>query len=239
MKVQLGMALAAVMALACSSGNRSTRTAANDTGTTQSGSISGTQGTAAGANGTQGTATTDAAGTTNQPSSGTVATVPSDTNSQGTTPPSSGTSGTVSSSGSSAPSTSDSTAGSSGSTVGSSGSTYGSAGSTAAGGTVSGSSSDKSSLKTVTGAVAKVDENSITLDQSAGGVTLTVDSQTQIMRRGHPVSSGITSIREGEQVRASFDPASNRADKIEVMGKAKMKHHKSAADAPPVNPAGK
>jgi hypothetical protein len=77
--------------------------------------------------------------------------------------------------------------------------------------------------------------------QSAGGVTLTVDSQTQIMRRGHPVSSGVTSIREGEQVRASFDPASNRADKdkIEVMGKAKMKHHKSAADAPPVNPDGK
>jgi hypothetical protein len=75
--------------------------------------------------------------------------------------------------------------------------------------------------------------------QSAGGVTLTVDSKTQIMRRGHPVSSGVTSIREGEQVRASFDPASNRADKIEVMGKAKMKHHKSAADAPPVNPDGK
>jgi hypothetical protein len=146
----------------------------------------------------------------------------------------------VSSSGSSsAPSTSDSTAGNSSSTVSGSGSTYGSAGSTTADGTVSGSTSDNSSLKTVTGAVAKVDENSITLDQSAGGVTLTVDSQTQIMRRGHPVSSGITSIREGEQVRASFDPASNRADKIEVMGKAKMKHHKSAADAPPVNPDGK
>jgi hypothetical protein len=232
MKVQLGMALAAALVFACSSGSKSTRTAANDTGTTQAGSISGTQGTAAGANGTQGTATTDSTGTTNQPNSGTVATAPSDNSqgsmsgsasAQGTTPPtsgSSGTPGTVSSSGSS-------------------GSTYGSAGTTAAGGSVSGSSSDNSNLKTVTGSVAKVDENSITLDQSAGGMTLTVDSQTQIVRRGQPVSSGVTSIREGEQVRASFDPASNRADKIEVMGKEKLKHHKSAVDAPPANPDGK
>jgi hypothetical protein len=77
----------------------------------------------------------------------------------------------------------------------------------------------------VTGAVEKVDQNSITLDQSAGGVTLTVDSQTQVMRRGQPVAAGISAIHEGTQVRASFDPASNRADKIEVMGKAKKGHH--------------
>src|SRR5207253_3967702 len=96
----------------------------------------------------------------------------------------------------------------------------------AIGGAVSvGTSSDTSNLRTVTGSVAKVDENSITLDQAAGGVTLTVDSQTQVIRRGKP-AAGISSIREGEQVRASFDPASNRAEKIEVMGKAKMKHHK-------------
>ena len=41
------------------------------------------------------------------------------------------------------------------------------------------------------------------------------------MRRGQPVAAGISAIHEGTQVRASFDPASNRADKIEVMGKAK------------------
>jgi hypothetical protein len=81
-------------------------------------------------------------------------------------------------------------------------------------------------MRTVTGAVAKVDSGSITLDQSAGGVTLTVDSNTQIMRRGQPVSQGISAIHEGTKVRASFDPASNRADKIEVMGG--KKHHKQA-----------
>ena len=72
----------------------------------------------------------------------------------------------------------------------------------------------------MTGSVQKVDQNSITLDQ---GVTLTVDSQTQVLRRGQPVAAGISAIHEGTQVRASFDPASNRAEKIEVMGKAKAK----------------
>ena len=67
-------------------------------------------------------------------------------------------------------------------------------------------------------------------------MTLTVDSQTQVIRRGKP-AAGISSIREGEQVRASFDPASNRAEKIEVMGKAKMgKHHKG--DTGMNNPSG-
>jgi hypothetical protein len=91
-------------------------------------------------------------------------------------------------------------------------------------GSASSGSSDNANLKTVTGSVAKVDQNSITLDQSAGGVTLTVDSQTQVLRRGQPVAAGISAIREGTQVRASFDPASNRAEKIEVMGTSR--HHK-------------
>ena len=90
-------------------------------------------------------------------------------------------------------------------------------------------STDSASLRTVTGAVAKVDQNSITLDQAAGGVTLTIDSQTQVLRRGQPVAAGIASIHEGQQVRASFDPASNRADKIEVMGKGMAKHRHSSA----------
>jgi hypothetical protein len=90
-------------------------------------------------------------------------------------------------------------------------------------------------LKTVTGAVAKVDENSITLDQTAGGMTLMVDANTQFVRRGQPIAAGISAIHEGEQVRASFDPASNRADKIEVMGR--MKHHKAAPDTNATPPA--
>jgi hypothetical protein len=117
-------------------------------------------------------------------------------------------------------------------------STYGS-NAPSSSGSVSGSS-DNASLRTVTGAVAKVDQNSITLDQSAGGVTLTVDSQTQVIRRGQPIAAGISAIHEGQQVRASFDPASNRADKIEVMGKP-MKHRKGtdkSGDNTNANPSG-
>ncbi len=77
---------------------------------------------------------------------------------------------------------------------------------------------DQSNLRTVTGHVQKVDQNSITLDK---GVTLTVDSQTQVLRHGQPVAAGISAIHEGAQVRASFDPASNRADKIEMMSSSK------------------
>jgi hypothetical protein len=87
----------------------------------------------------------------------------------------------------------------------------------------SGSSSDQANLRTVTGSVQRVDQNSITLDK---GVTLTVDSQTQVLKGGQPVAAGISAIKEGTQVRASFDPASNRADKIEVMG-SKSKKAKS------------
>src|SRR5256886_13729119 len=87
------------------------------------------------------------------------------------------------------------------------------------------SSGDQGNLRTVTGSISKVDQNSIALEQ---GVTLTVDSQTQVLRRGQPVAAGISAIREGTQVRASFDPASNRADKIEVMGRAR-RHSKGAS----------
>jgi len=86
---------------------------------------------------------------------------------------------------------------------------------------------DDGSLRTVTGSVAKIDGSSITLDQSAGGVTLTIDSSTQIMHRGKAVTAGISAIHEGQQIRAKFDPASNRADKIEVM--SMKKHHKDSA----------
>jgi hypothetical protein len=93
---------------------------------------------------------------------------------------------------------------------------------------------DDASMKTVTGNVAKIDNGSITLDQAAGGVTLTVDSSTQITRKGKAVSQGISAIHEGAQVRASFDPASNRADKIDLTGmKKKMHHDKDATTAAP------
>jgi hypothetical protein len=243
MKILKTLALAAALAIGCSSGSKSTRTttAGNETGVTQSGSISGTQGTAAGANGAQGTATASA-GTTNTPNSGTVSgQAQVDTNTQGAMSPQQPQSGSTiggvsgqANTGTSAGSVSGSNppSGSSGTYTQSdrsqsdrsSGSMGGSATGTVAG------STDLSNLKTVTGSVAKVDENSITLDQAAGGVTLTVDSQTQVIRKGKP-SAGISSIREGEQVRASFDPASNRAEKIEVMGKAKLnKQHKTMGD---------
>lgn len=77
----------------------------------------------------------------------------------------------------------------------------------------------QASLRSVTGSVSKIDaqSQSITLDQAAGNLTLTVDSTTRVWRNGRPLL-GIQSIREGQKVRASFDPASNRASKIEVMG---------------------
>jgi hypothetical protein len=114
------------------------------------------------------------------------------------------------------------TAGQAGSTG--SGSTSGQTGSGSMGqpGTSgSGSASgDTGNLRQVTGQVAKVDQtaNSITLDQASGGLTLTVDQNTKVQRNGKAIM-GLTGIREGEQVRASFDPASNRADSIEVMSR--------------------
>jgi hypothetical protein len=157
----------------------------------------------------------------------------------GQNPGSSSSGSTIGSAGTSG-STSGTTAGSSGSTYGqtSTGSTSGSSGSAMPGSATSGAaagSSDNASLRTVTGAVAKIDQNSITLDQAAGGVTLTVDSQTQVLRRGQPVAAGISAIHEGQQIRASFDPASNRADKIEVMGKGTAKHKHTMPGAPNSN----
>jgi hypothetical protein len=110
----------------------------------------------------------------------------------------------------------------SGSTYGQSGSADASMGQTGQTGTTgsAGSARDSGGLRQVTGQVAKVDQtaNSITLDQASGGLTLTVDQNTKIQRNGKP-AMGLTGIREGEQVRASFDPASNRADSIEVMSR--------------------
>jgi hypothetical protein len=45
-----------------------------------------------------------------------------------------------------------------------------------------------------------------------------------VVRAGQP-APGISSIHEGEQVRASFDPSSYRAEKLEVVTKSSKKHH--------------
>jgi hypothetical protein len=84
------------------------------------------------------------------------------------------------------------------------------------GGTTSGQ--PQANVRSVTGQVAKVDSQSqsITVDQPSGSLTLTVDSSTQVTRLGRPLL-GITSLHEGQQIRASFDPASNRAQRIEIM----------------------
>ena len=270
MKFSFPFALTAALIFGCSSASKSTRTAGNDTGTTQSGSIEGTQGTAGGANGTQSTASTGTSAQTSGQSANTS--TGTDTNAQGSasTPNSGSTSSTYGQNGGSGSASANTgstgstgsmgTAGNTGSTSGSagnsgsgsgsmgtagnSGSTYGQNSTGSATGSAGGSgavasgsgSSDNASLRTVTGAVAKVDQNSITLDQTAGGVTLTIDSQTQVLRRGQPVAAGISAIHEGQQIRASFDPASNRADKIEVMGKGMAKHHHTVAPGSSATP---
>jgi len=256
MKVRFPLAFAAALIFGCSSSSKNTRTAGNDTGITQSGSIAGTQGTAGGANGAQGSASTATSAPPNNPSnpvpsntannpggdatasigtmatagtaaptppaidqsspspSGTIAGDTSSSSEKGTTG-TGGVIGTGSTSGQINPPAT-------GSISGSIGSTAGTSTAVASGGPI-----DNASLRTVIGGVAKVDTDSITLDQAAGGVTLTVDSQTQVLHKGQPIAAGISAIREGQQIRASFDPASNRADKIEVMARP-MKHHKKS-----------
>ena len=220
MKYAYGLALAAALVFGCSSSSKNTRTSSNEAGAAQAGTVAGTSSTA----GTQ----ADQGSMSNQPSSssstasnqgttgtGSTAAQPGDTGTSGSTY---GQSGTTGSSGS--------TYGQSGTTE-SSGSTYGQGGMGTAGAGSATSSADPGNLRTVTGAVQRVDQNSITLDQ---GVTLMVDSQTQVLRKGQPVAAGIAAIHEGNQVRASFDPASNRAEKIEVMSSKKAKKSGSAGD---------
>jgi hypothetical protein len=91
---------------------------------------------------------------------------------------------------------------------------------------------DSSSMRQVTGQVAKVDQtaNSITLDQGSGSLTLTVDQNTKVQRNGK-ATMGLSAIREGEQVRASFDPSSNRADSIDIIGRHKGHKRRSSMGA--------
>jgi hypothetical protein len=168
-------------------------------------------------------------------------------------------SGSYGSTGSSGSTYGQSGTGSSGSTYGQSGTgsstgsgSYGSSGSTsgqsgsAQSDTSTGTSSSRGSmdrgssagsmanLKSAVGRVSKVDPNnkSVVISSRQGDrITLTVDDNTQIVDSSGSASSDLSAIREGAQVRASFDPASNRAEKIEVMGKSGKKgmHKKSAS----------
>ena len=72
-------------------------------------------------------------------------------------------------------------------------------------------------VRTVTAPVVAVGQDSIQFGPSVGNVTLKVDSGTSILRDGRPVAEGLSAIREGQQVRASFDPTQNHATRIELL----------------------
>jgi len=97
------------------------------------------------------------------------------------------------------------------------------------------SAGSMANLKSAVGRVSKVDPDgkSLVISSRQGDrITLTVDDKTQIVDSSGSSSSDLSSIREGTQVRASFDPASNRAEKIEVMGKSgKKAMHKKTANS--------
>jgi hypothetical protein len=87
-------------------------------------------------------------------------------------------------------------------------------------------------LKSAVGRVSKVDSDgkSISIASRGGSpITLTVDDSTQIIDSSGATSSDLSSIKEGSQVRASFDPASNHAQRIEVMGRSKKMHKRSGS----------
>jgi hypothetical protein len=111
------------------------------------------------------------------------------------------------------------------------GSTYGSS-STANNGSSSMDRSSTGNMQHVRGRVSRVDQdnNSITLDR---GLVLKVDDTTVIVGIDSSDASGISSLHEGQQVRASYDSASNSAKKIEVVGKKgnkkSMKSHSSSS----------
>ena len=100
----------------------------------------------------------------------------------------------------------------------------------------SASAGSSANLKSAVGRVSKVDSDakSIIISSRQGDrITLTVDDSTQIVDSSGGSSSDLSSLREGSQVRASFDPASNRAQRIEVMGKANKKgmHKRSGSSS--------
>ena len=93
-------------------------------------------------------------------------------------------------------------------------------------------------IRTVTAPVVAVGPDSIQFGPSVGNVTLKVDASTAIVRGGLPVSEGLSAIREGQQVRASFDATRNHATRIELVGSDMIQGVKGTAPhaQPPAAP---
>jgi len=248
MKVHFVTALgAAALLAACSGSNKETRTASNtaNTGTSTQGSAEGTQ-SAAGSQGqvsTQGStqAGTSGSATASTGSSTDTSAIGNDRSGQATTSaqnnPDTSSSSSTASPGSSTGSTYGQSGTSGGSTYGQSGTgstsdsnmgTSGSRGSMDR----SASASSAANLQSTFGRVSKVDQDNKTVvisSRQGDRITLTVDDDTQIVDNRSGNTGDLSSIREGTPVRATFDAASNRAQKIEVMSRAGRRAHKSAS----------
>ena len=237
MKVHFVTALgAAALLAACSGSNKETRTASNtaNTGTSTQASVEGTQ-SAAGSQGQVSTQGSTQAGTSGSATASTGS--PTDTSSMGND-----RSGQATASAQNNPDTSSSS--SSASPGSSTGSTYGQSGTGSASDSNTGTSASRGSmdrsvsasseanLKSTFGRVSKVDQDNKTVvisSRQGDRITLTVDDDTQIVDNRSGKTGDLSSIREGTPVRATFDPASNRAQKIEVMSRAGRRAHKSAS----------
>ena len=77
-------------------------------------------------------------------------------------------------------------------------------------------------MNTVTGAVASLNRDSITLSAPSGDVKLKVDATTQVLANGMPVAEGLDALREGQHVSASYDPAARHAARIELLNSQGM-----------------
>ena len=75
-----------------------------------------------------------------------------------------------------------------------------------------GGNSAATDTKSIDGVASNVRSDGLTVQ----GTALTVDSQTQILRAGAPAAKRMAAIREGDQVRANYDPAGHHALRIEV-----------------------
>ncbi|HKC61264.1 MAG TPA: hypothetical protein VKB92_14350 [Myxococcales bacterium] len=250
---------AAALLAACSGSNKETRTASNtaNTGTSTQGSAEGTQ-SAAGSQGqvsTQGStqAGTSGSATASTGSSTDTSAMGNDRSGQATTSaqnnPDTSSSSSTASPGSSTGSTYGQSGTSGGSTygqsgTGSSGSTYGQSGTGSTSDSNMGTSGSRGSmdrsasassaanLQSTFGRVSKVDQDNKTVvisSRQGDRITLTVDDDTQIVDNRSGNTGDLSSIREGTPVRATFDAASNRAQKIEVMSRAGRRAHKSAS----------
>ena len=81
-----------------------------------------------------------------------------------------------------------------------------------------------SKVRWANGRLARIDRDgkTITVERTRDSrtITLMVDDRTQIVDRSGSMASSLSSLQEGQEVRAAFDPASHHADRIEVMPKS-------------------